>query len=349
MEGNSLSIRSPDLPLPPFVCEASSSEMLKFEAAIQKKVGVIYITEVFTVLEAVAFKQSCQDLFQQNPHLDQVILDFAETSFIDSSGIGALVICHRLSQVQGARMQLQNVPSQVMMALQMTELDKIFTIKPAALPASVQRRLNNLPSTHASVRSKAKRLTDIVGAIVGLLITGVAWVPIAIAIRTEDSGPILFGQTRCSWMGKRFTIWKFRSMVSDAEALKAQVDNQVEGPLFKNENDPRVTRIGRFLRRTSLDELPQFWNVLKGEMSLVGTRPPTPDEIEQYEVPAWQRLNVKPGMTGEWQVHGRSKVTNFEDVIRLDLRYQENWSFFYDLKLIVKTVLILFSRDSGAV
>ncbi|MBE9078748.1 sugar transferase [Romeria aff. gracilis LEGE 07310] len=324
--------------------------MPKFEAAIQKKVGTIYITEIFTVLEAVAFKQTCQALFQQNTCLNQVILDFEKTSFIDSSGIGALVICHRLSQAQGAQMQLHNVPCQVMMALQMTELDKIFTIKPSASPLSPpQSRLNGLPSTHPSVRSKAKRLTDIVGALVGLLITGIAWVPIAIAIRYEDRGPILFGQTRCSWMGKRFTIWKFRSMVADAEALKAQVTNQVEGPLFKNENDPRVTRIGRFLRRTSLDELPQFWNVLKGEMSLVGTRPPTPDEIEQYEVSAWQRLNVKPGMTGEWQVHGRSKVTNFEDVIRLDLRYQENWSFFYDLKLIAKTVLILFSRNSGAV
>ena len=137
-------------------------------------------------------------------------------------------------------------------------------------------------------------------------------------------------------------------MVTDAEARKNEVANQVEGPLFKNENDPRMTKIGRFLRKTSLDEFPQFWNVLKGDMSLVGTRPPTPDEIEQYEVGAWQRLNVKPGMTGEWQVNGRSSITKFEDVIKLDLRYQENWSFFYDIQLIVKTVLVLFSKESGA-
>ena len=107
--------------------------------------------------------------------------------------------------------------------------------------------------------------------------------------------------------------------------------------------------MGRFLRRTSLDELPQFWNVLKGEMSLVGTRPPTPDEVENYEVPQWQRLNVKPGMTGEWQVYGRSRITNFEQVIELDLRYQKNWSHWYDLQLILKTLLIVFRKNSGAV
>ncbi|MCJ8280917.1 MAG: sugar transferase, partial [Rivularia sp. ALOHA_DT_140] len=102
------------------------------------------------------------------------------------------------------------------------------------------------------------------------------------------------------------------------------------------------------LRRTSLDELPQFWNVLKGEMSLVGTRPPTPDEVETYEVPEWERLDVKPGMTGEWQVNGRSSIRDFEDVIRLDLQYQRNWSLMYDIQLIFKTVVILFNKSSGA-
>jgi len=137
-------------------------------------------------------------------------------------------------------------------------------------------------------------------------------------------------------------------MCVNAEALKDKIENQATGAFFKNENDPRVTRVGRFLRKSSLDELPQFWNVLKGEMSLVGTRPPTPDEVERYEVPEWQRLDVKPGMTGEWQVNGRSQVRNFEDVIRLDLRYQQNWSLIYDIQLIVKTVLILFRKNSGA-
>jgi lipopolysaccharide/colanic/teichoic acid biosynthesis glycosyltransferase len=138
-------------------------------------------------------------------------------------------------------------------------------------------------------------------------------------------------------------------MCNNAEVMKSSIPNQANGAFFKNDNDPRVTKIGRFLRSTSLDELPQFWNVLKGEMSLVGTRPPTPDEVERYQIPQWQRLDVKPGMTGEWQVNGRSRVRNFEDVIKLDLRYQENWSHQYDVKLILKTILVVFSDRHGAV
>ncbi len=208
-----------------------------------------------------------------------------------------------------------------------------------------------LPTTHPSVRSWMKRLIDIVGALVGLAIAAVLFIPIAIAIKIDDPGPVFFSQIRCGWMGKRFRMWKFRSMYVDAEAKKAELEkhNQVQGAFFKIDNDPRITKVGSFLRRTSLDELPQFWNVLKGEMSLVGTRPPTPDEVERYEVPEWQRLDVKPGMTGEWQVNGRSSIRNFEDVIRLDLQYQKNWSLMYDLKLILKTIAILFRKNSGAV
>jgi lipopolysaccharide/colanic/teichoic acid biosynthesis glycosyltransferase len=189
-----------------------------------------------------------------------------------------------------------------------------------------------------------------VGAVVGLGITAIAFIPIAIAIKLDDPGPIFFGQTRLGWMGKRFKIWKFRSMKVDAEKIKQELEskNQSDGKTFKMENDPRVTRVGRFLRKSSLDELPQFWNVIKGEMSLVGTRPPTPNEVDIYEVPEWQRLDVKPGMTGEWQVNGRSSIRNFEDIIKLDLRYQENWSLAYDLKLIIKTILVVFTKDSGA-
>ncbi|MEO1791299.1 MAG: sugar transferase [Cyanobacteria bacterium J06629_19] len=313
--------------------------------------GTIHLSKAFTVLEAVAFKRSCQDAFEQNPELKEIVLDFVDTQFIDSSGIGALVICHKLCKSHSAQLRLINVPPQVMMALSLTELDKVFSIELApvsALPANVPPSIESLPETHPSVRSKAKRALDIFGALVGLAITAVLFVIVGTIIKLDDGGPIFFVQTRCSWMGKRFKIWKFRSMVMDAEARKHEVANKVDGPLFKNDKDPRITKIGHFLRRTSLDEFPQFWNVLKGDMSLVGTRPPTPDEIEQYEVSQWQRLNVKPGMTGEWQVNGRSSVTNFEDVIRLDLQYQRKWSLMYDIKLIIKTVLVLFSKDSGA-
>lgn len=331
------------------------------KAAVWESMGTIQLAKAFTVVEAVSFKRDCQTAFAQHPDLKEVVLDFAETTFIDSSGIGALVIGHKLCESKGAKLRLINVPDQVMMALSLTELDQIFHIEPAPVPAShsavqpaplqpaqLQAALENLPETHPSVRSKAKRAMDIVGALVGLGLTAVLAAVVAIAIKREDGGPILFAQTRCSWMGKRFTIWKFRSMVTDAEARKREVANKVEGPLFKNDSDPRITKVGRFLRRTSLDEFPQFWNVLKGDMSLVGTRPPTPDEIAQYEVSQWQRLNVKPGMTGEWQVNGRSTVTTFEEVIQLDLQYQSKWSLLYDVQLIVKTVLVLFSKKSGA-
>jgi lipopolysaccharide/colanic/teichoic acid biosynthesis glycosyltransferase len=126
-------------------------------------------------------------------------------------------------------------------------------------------------------------------------------------------------------------------MVRNAEEQKHLVLNQAQGQFFKNENDPRVTRLGKFLRRTSLDEFPQFWNVLVGDMSLVGTRPPTPDEVQCYETHHHQRLLVKPGLTGEWQVKGRSLVTNFEEVVQLDLAYQRKWSIGYDIQLILKT------------
>ncbi|MGB3295629.1 MAG: sugar transferase [Phormidesmis sp.] len=323
------------------------------QAALES-MGTIRISKSFTVAEAVSFGQVCQEAFVQHPDLEEMVLDFTKTTFIDSSGIGALVIGHKLCESKGAKLCLINVPTQVMMALSLTELDKVFHVEqvpersPGATPVQLNAALKNLPETHPSVRSKAKRAMDIVGAIVGLGLTTVLFVVVAIAIKYEDGGPVFFAQTRCSWMGKRFKIWKFRSMVTDAEARKREVANKVKGPLFKNDNDPRVTRIGRFLRRTSLDECPQFWNVLKGDMSLVGTRPPTPDEIEQYEVPQWQRLNVKPGMTGEWQVNGRSKVTTFEEVIHLDLKYQRKWSLRYDIQLIVKTVMVLFSKESGA-
>lgn len=317
-------------------------------ALVQSEFQTIQLPVSVAVVEATAFKMQCQTLFAEHPDLSELVLDFSETRFIDSSGIGALVICHRLSAANSSKLRLINVPPQVMMVLSLTELDKVFDITLAAPKESEIAEQQVLPETHPSVNSKAKRALDILGGLVGIFLTALVYVPVAIIIKFDDGGPVFFAQTRCSWLGRRFKIFKFRSMVTDAEARKNEVVNQVEGPLFKNENDPRITKIGAFLRKTSLDEFPQFWNVLKGDMSLVGTRPPTPDEIEQYEVGAWQRLNVKPGMTGEWQVNGRSSITKFEDVIKLDLRYQENWSFFYDIKLIIRTVLVLFSKDSGA-
>lgn len=187
-------------------------------------------------------------------------------------------------------------------------------------------------------------MIDILGAVAGLGITAVVAIAVAIASALDNPGPIFYSQTRCGLNGRSFRIWKFRSMVVGAEQLKHLVNNEAKGHIFKNQNDPRITRVGKFLRRTSLDELPQFWNVLLGEMSLVGTRPPTPDEVMHYESRHWERLNVKPGITGEWQVNGRSNVKDFEDIVRMDLDYQRKWSIAYDISLILKTLAVVLNK-----
>lgn len=200
---------------------------------------------------------------------------------------------------------------------------------------------------HYSIQSKRKRLIDIAGALLGLFVTSILFLPIVLAIRLDSKGPIFYTQRRCGLHAKPFRILKFRSMVTNADQLKHLVENEADGHIFKNRNDPRITRIGRILRKTSLDEFPQFFNVLKGEMSLVGTRPPTLDEVEQYSAFQLQRLNVKPGITGEWQVFGRSNVEDFDTIVQMDLNYQRKWSVFYDLSLIFKTVAVVF-RGQGA-
>lgn len=200
---------------------------------------------------------------------------------------------------------------------------------------------------HASVMSKLKRTIDILGAGVGLAMTGLVLLPIAIAIQIDNPGKIFYSQIRCGVNGRPFRMWKFRSMVTNADSLKHLVKNEATGNIFKSKDDPRITRVGKFLRRTSLDELPQFWNVLRGEMSLVGTRPPTVDEVKQYNAHHWNRLNVKPGMTGEWQANGRSTVTDFEDIVAMDLEYQRKWSVMYDLKLIFKTFIVVLNKHGA--
>ena len=217
---------------------------------------------------------------------------------------------------------------------------------PPILDDSYVTAFTGLP-VHASVTSRTKRLLDILGSLIGLIITAVIAIPVIIATQLDDPGPIFYSQIRCGLKGRPFRIWKFRSMVVGADALKHLVENQASGHIFKNPDDPRITQVGRFLRRTSLDELPQFWNVLLGDMSLVGTRPPTPDEVAQYKTQHWQRLNVKPGITGEWQTNGRSSVKDFEEIVRLDMEYQRKWSPAYDIQLIVKTIHVVL-RKTGA-
>ncbi len=200
---------------------------------------------------------------------------------------------------------------------------------------------------HGSTYCRIKRFIDILGAIVGLAITAVLTVPIAIAMYFDDPGPVFYSQVRCGLHGKPFRIWKFRSMIVDADRKQHLIENKAKGFIFKNDNDPRITQVGRILRSTSLDEFPQFWNVLKGDMSLVGTRPPTLEEVQQYKKHHWKRLQVKPGITGQWQAHGRSHITDFEDIVCMDIEYQQKWSPLYDLQLIFQTIKVVIARDGA--
>ena len=191
-----------------------------------------------------------------------------------------------------------------------------------------------------------KRLFDILGGLVGVVITGILTLFIAPAIKLESPGPVFFAQTRIGKNGRRFKIYKFRSMYQDAEKRKKELErkNEVKGLVFKMDHDPRITRVGAFLRRTSLDEFPQFLNVLKGDMSLVGTRPPTGDEFEQYDEHYRRRLSMTPGLTGMWQVSGRSDISDFDEVVRLDLQYIDNWSLTLDFKILLQTVVVVLGH-----
>lgn len=195
----------------------------------------------------------------------------------------------------------------------------------------------------------SKRLIDVFGSIVGLLILSILMVIIAVIIKIEDpKGSVFFKQVRIGKNGREFKMYKFRSMASDAEERLEELLklNEVEGAMFKMKDDPRITRVGKFIRKTSIDELPQLLNVLKGEMSLVGPRPPLPREVEEYTNHDKQRLIVVPGCTGLWQVSGRSNVS-FTEMVELDIEYIKSRSLLYDLRIILKTVWVLLgSKDA---
>lgn len=192
----------------------------------------------------------------------------------------------------------------------------------------------------------AKRLLDIVGSLVGMVLFGIAWLIFAPLIKMESSGPVIFKQERVGKNGRHFKIRKFRSMGNDADEKKKvlQAHNEVRGHMFKMTNDPRMTKIGAFLRKTSIDELPQFYNVLIGDMSLVGTRPPTVEEVDEYQSHHYKRISVTPGITGMWQISGRSAITDFEKVVELDNAYIAGWTIWRDVKILARTVLVVLQR-----
>jgi exopolysaccharide biosynthesis polyprenyl glycosylphosphotransferase len=204
------------------------------------------------------------------------------------------------------------------------------------------------PVTRGGWRAWAKRTFDVVGAGIGLILLAPVLLVVAIAVKLDSKGPVLFRQIRVGRDSEPFSVLKVRTMVVDAEARLADLRalNEADGPLFKMANDPRITRVGRFLRVTSLDELPQLWNVLRGDMSLVGPRPALPHETEEWDALLAHRLRVKPGITGMWQVSGRSDTT-FEDYTRLDLYYVDNWSLATDLAILAKTVPVVLLRQGA--
>lgn len=190
-----------------------------------------------------------------------------------------------------------------------------------------------------------KRFVDIVGAIAGLILSVPVILVVAIPLLLESRGGLFFKQQRVGKNGRLFYMYKLRSMYADADARKKEFEqkNNMQGLMFKMDNDPRITKVGRFIRKMSIDELPQFFNVLRGDMSLVGTRPPTLDEFEQYSSHHKRRLSMRPGITGLWQVSGRSQIVDFEEVVRLDCEYIDNWSPALDIKILFKTLGVVFS------
>jgi lipopolysaccharide/colanic/teichoic acid biosynthesis glycosyltransferase len=213
--------------------------------------------------------------------------------------------------------------------------DGIFRLSLAAVPQD-------------ALRLALKRLIDIAGAIVGLIVCAGAYIWYGRRLRRESGASPLFRQSRVGHNGRRFTLYKFRTMYRDSEERLKEltVRNVMNGPMFKLVDDPRVTPTGRQLRERHLDELPQFWNVLKAEMSLVGTRPPTGDEVSVYRDYHHRRLSMRPGLTGLWQLNGNHKVNDFEDVVKLDCEYIDNWSLRLDFRIIVQTIKKVLRADA---
>ncbi len=195
-----------------------------------------------------------------------------------------------------------------------------------------------------------KRCMDILGSLVGLLLAGIVFVAFAPVIKFQSPGPIFYEQTRIGRNGRRFKFYKFRTMIVGADQMKEELmaQNEMDGLMFKMEDDPRIFGIGKFMRKYSIDELPQFWNVLKGDMSLVGTRPPTEEEFVQYELHHKARLGIRPGLTGMWQVSGRSDIKNFEEIVALDTQYISNWSLGMDIRILFRTIGVVLTGKGSS-
>lgn len=213
---------------------------------------------------------------------------------------------------------------------------------------NLENRIAINKKENKTVYNFIKRTIDVLGSLCGLILLSPLLLVIGILIRSDSKGPIIFAQKRVGLKGKEFKMYKFRSMVVNAEELKDKLkeNNEMSGPMFKIKDDPRITKIGKFIRKTSIDELPQLINVLKGDMSLVGPRPSLPKEVKEFEPWMLKRLEVRPGLTCFWQVMGRNSI-DFEDWMKLDIKYINERNFLLDIKLILKTFVLLFGDENA--
>ena len=301
-----------------------------YEVGAMAMMDVDHIGEKIHGVPVVATEENVIDVARQSavdvvllycPHMNNQELELLVQSFLAMG-----VVCHNCVERFGFEIPCNSVgkfAGMPVMTYVMTEMD--------------YRRM------------MIKRLMDIVGGSIGALITLLFTPFVALAIKLESKGPVFFSQVRIGKNGRKFKMYKFRSMYIDAEERKKELmaQNEVKGLMFKMDNDPRITKVGQFIRKPSIDELPQFFNVLKGDMSLVGTRPPTVDEFEQYNIYYRRRLSITPGLTGMWQVSGRSDIKDFDDVVKLDLKYIDEWSLRQDVKILIQTVgVVLFGKGS---
>ena len=316
----------------------TSSRVGKFFAQIEKAQDFAGQIVAVTVVDDPSFTSPAFDAV-----LEKDMIEYATRSVVDEVFINLPSDLYRLEDLIS---QFEHMG-----------IDVNVNINALDFPTNGEKRIRNVAGFNIVTFSTRfysyhhvllKRLLDIVGALFGLLLCGIAAIFLVPQIK-KDGGPAIFSQDRVGKNGRIFKFYKFRSMAVDAEERKKELmaQNTMSDGMFKVDNDPRITPIGHFIRKTSLDELPQFWNVLKGDMSLVGTRPPTVDEYEKYTPEQKKRLSFKPGITGLWQVSGRSEITNFDDVVKLDVSYIDDWTIWSDIKILLKTFKVVLMKDGA--
>ncbi len=333
-----------------------------------KKVDDHRVLIVGTGAEAVAFARTLKERSSWNNRLVGFCSVLGEPELVEAvpivgrvDRIAALLDTEVVDEVVFAVPQKSHEDfAEALQACDERGVDVLLSM-PSTMPTNGEMELANMTGFNmpmigitrtptGEVRLIGKRLLDILASGIGILAISPLLLGTALLIKLEDGGPVLFKQVRSGLKGRKFPMLKFRSMCVDAEKKKAELMhlNEMEGPVFKIKHDPRITKIGRFIRKTSIDELPQLFNVLVGQMSLVGPRPPLPSEVAQYKPTHRRRLSVRPGITGLWQVSGRNEISDFDQWMALDLEYIDTWSLWLDIKILFKTVPVVLLHKGAS-